>query len=160
MPDGPLRTIHDYPFRFVSLLEPERDAAGAVARFLPQARYAKRSTSRLHRYGAGPFCRFRVRTNAGTGVYAFVVADAVRYVGKCDILALRLNEGYGRISPKNCYIGGQQTNCRVNTLVLEAVERGEAIGVWFFGCTSPDDIEARLIDALQPPWNLAGSDRR
>ena len=31
---------------------------------------------------------------------------------------VRYNNGYGRISPRNCFQGGQSTNCRVNNLIF------------------------------------------
>jgi hypothetical protein len=81
--------IGGYRFEFVGLLEPERDGNGAVRRFMPQLNYAKASTSWLHQYGAGPFCRFRLNTGHHAGVYAFLAGDEVRYIGECARLASR-----------------------------------------------------------------------
>ena len=53
----------------------------------------------------------------------------LRYVGECANLSARFNVGYGNISPKNCFSGGQETNCRLNNLLYEAVL---AISLGFF----------------------------
>lgn len=150
-------SIGGYPFQLVGSLDLERDASGAILRDMPQARYRKAATARLHRYGAGPFCRFRLVTDAGAGVYAFVIVDAVMYIGRSrGRLAGRINPGYGRISPRHCYIGGQEPSCRVNNLILQARESGDVVEVWFYACDPPDAAETYLINLLQPPWNLAG----
>ena len=147
------KILGHYSFEFVGFLEPDCDANGGVLRLLPQPNYAKASTFGLHRYGDGPFCRFRWNATSRAGVYAFLVGHDARYVGECINLASRFNSGYGQISPKNCYKGGQQTNCRVNNLVLGACERGEHIGVWFHACEQRKEIEKELIGELQPRWN-------
>jgi hypothetical protein len=137
-------------------IEPVRDAGGQVVRYTPQGRYANAGSQPLHAHGDGAFCKFRVNTRAGEGVYAFVVGGNVMYVGECADLADRMNSGYGNISPKNCFHGGQKTNCRVNKLVLECVERRERVGLWFAPTTARKAAEERLIRALSPPWNVAG----
>jgi hypothetical protein len=46
------------------------------------------------------------------------------------VLSARFNAGYGNISPKNCFKGGQETNCRVNNLVHSAALAGERISTY------------------------------
>jgi hypothetical protein len=68
----------------------------------------------------------------------------------------RFNAGYGRISPRNCYVGGQETNCRINQSVWRAAQQGETIHLWFLleqNRTRRRAIEAALIRALHPAWN-------
>ena len=156
-PSGPM-PLAGHSFRFVCSLEPERDAAGRPLEFMPQAAYAKAATSKLHRWGAGPFCRFRIPPSwsGKKGVYAITVDAVLRYVGQCEDLGLRFNLGYGQISPKNAYQGGQSTNCKVNHAVLLAAKAGARIQLWFHATDDLDGVEGALITGLRPPWNGRG----
>lgn len=88
------------------------------------------------------------------GLYLYRLEREVVYVGRClDSFAKRINQGYGQIHPKNCYIDGQRTNCRLNALVT--ANRGN---VEFFACPldRADEItafERDLLRALRPSWN-------
>jgi hypothetical protein len=146
-------------FRLVGDIEPARNSGGHIIEFRPQADYRDAAATPLHRYGTGPFCKFRVSTACGEGVYAFVVAGEVMYVGECEDLASRMNAGYGNISPRNCYRRGQHTNCRVNALVLEEAARGHRIMLWFHATRNRKAVEADVLRAVQPPWNRAGVER-
>lgn len=71
----------------------------------------------LHKYGQGPFCEFSApkEIEECKGIYIFIVNGIVKYVGRCqDNFKTRITQGYGHISPRNCYKGGQLTNCHVN----------------------------------------------
>lgn len=82
-----------------------------------------------------------------------VVGSDIRYVGECVNLSARFNAGYGNISPKNCYKGGQETNCRVNNLVYRAASEGETLSLFFHETVEYKAVEARLRAVLQAPWN-------
>jgi len=84
-----------------------------------------------------------------------VDAEAV-YVGECVNLSSRYNNGYGNISPRNCYEGGQRTNCRINHLVYKAASDGRLIDLWFLKTARYKTIESELINSLQPAWNRRG----
>lgn len=88
-----------------------------------------------------------------SGVYAFTVVDEVRYIGECADFSVRFNNGYGNISPKNCYKGGQETNCRLNNLVYLAAASDETIRLWFFPTDDYKSVEAQLRQVLKPVWN-------
>jgi hypothetical protein len=148
--------ISDLPFAFVGPIQPDRDARGNIITFMPQANYVNSENRRLHQYGGGPFCKFRLHTDCGEGVYAFVVERDVAYVGECEDLASRFNSGYGNISPRNCFEGGQPTNCRVNALVLRHSASGQDITLWFHPTANRKEVEAQLLRAVAPPWNRAG----
>ena len=110
----------------------------------------------LNKYGAGPFCRFNVRKDLrDSGVYLLLVGKEVRYVGECVNLSARFNVGYGNISPKNCFKGGQETNCRLNNLIYNAVTAQEFISLWFLKTANYKSIETALRRALKPIWNRA-----
>lgn len=89
------------------------------------------------------------------GVYAYYVADELRYIGRCrDTMRQRINQGYGKIHPKNCFIDGQSTNCHLNARITEA---GEMVSLWFCPLESDEEIsavEAQLIRRYQPEWNI------
>ena len=125
-------------------------------RVLPQSNYAKRSTKRLNRHGRGPFCRFKTRCLPHVrGVYALAVDDEVMYAGKTDDLALRWGPGgFGSISPANCFVGGQSTNCHVNHGILLATQAGSTVEIWFREEPDAERAERELIRRLSPAWNI------
>ena len=152
------RCFADVEFSYISAIEVERDSDGTPIELFPQSRFARAETIPLHAYGQGPFCRFHIGSKLRTaGLYVVTVTGEPIYVGECANLHKRWAHGYGSIAPRNCFKGGQQTNCRVNNLVLETARSGNRIELWFRpGAGSKADriaIEAALVDALQPNWN-------
>ncbi len=153
-----LYDIEGHEFAYVCRIAPKSDPQGRPIEVQPQARYANLEGLRLHQYGHGPFCAFSVERGweGKAGVYAFLVDGEVKYVGECEDLATRINMGYGRISPRNCYQGGQQTNCRINNLVLEAVKGGSQVTLIFHQNEHRRDLESVLLQRLSPDWNRSG----
>jgi len=149
------RLIGDTLFTWAGRLDPDRDATGRPIELMPQDRYEHAATTGLNPNGAGPFCRFSVTGLPGSaGVYAVTVDDDVVYVGKGVNLAERWgSRGYGTISPRNCYVGGQSTNCKVNNRILRSSQDGGVIELWTHLTTHQGAVEARLIRSLNPPWN-------
>ena len=148
-------TIRDLPFSLVCNIEPERDVDGRIREFMPQARYKGAGVARLNRHGTGPFCRFTVpRHLRFSGVYAVTVAQRVMYIGECENLASRWGLGqYGSIQPKNCYVGGQSTNCKINNFILQSCAAGLSVQLWFHQTESYKPLERSLRAELRPPWN-------
>jgi len=144
-------------FRFarVCSIEPECGPDGRPREYLPQHGYRNARGLPLHRYGAGPFCSFSIPADLHVaGVYLLLVDDSACYVGECQNLSERFNSrGYGQIQPRNCYKGGQQTNCRLNRLILDAVKQGHRIDLWFHETPDRQAVERKLIAELAPPWN-------
>ena len=138
-------------------IEPERNADGSVRQFQPQQDYEKRDEIDLNAYGKGSFCGFRVPAEINhAGVYLIVTNERLAYIGECQDFAQRFNAGYGQISPKNCYKGGQETNCRINQLILKCAESGWSIDIHFIETADPADrfaLESAYIAAFSPPWN-------
>jgi hypothetical protein len=122
---------------------------------MPQYRYANRQGHPLHAYGEGPFCRFSIPRDwkGRSGVYILLVDGAPKYVGKCADLDRRMNREYGSIAPRACFRKGQQTNCRINNLILNAVKRGMKLDLLFHETERRDELEALLIEELSPEWN-------
>jgi hypothetical protein len=82
-----------------------------------------------------------------------MVDEELRYVGECASLSARFNAGYGNISPRNCFKGGQETNCRLNNLIYMAATAGGHISLWFFQTADYESVEAFLRTTLDPAWN-------
>jgi hypothetical protein len=121
---------------------------------MPQSRYLNTRQLPLNNYGAGPFCKFNISSRfAESGVYVLTIDDEVRYVGECANLSARFNAGYGNISPKNCFKGGQETNCRLNNLIYRAACAGQKITLWFLRTADYKVIEATIRAASRLAWN-------
>jgi hypothetical protein len=141
-------------FDHVCDIEPARDAGGSVRPFMPQSRYLNARNLPLNRYGVGPFCKFKIANRfRASGVYLLTIDGKVRYAGECANLSARFNAGYGNISPKNCFKGGQETNCRLNNLVYTASRAGACISLWFYQTTDYKLVETLLRSTLNPAWN-------
>jgi hypothetical protein len=142
----------------VGPIEPQRSPSGALLSAEPHLRYAKAAGARLLPDGAGPFCSFRIPSReVDAGVYVVTLDGEPVYVGEAQNLAERFNgRGYGSISPRNCYVGGQSTNLRINRHLLEAAQRGTRIELWFNSCRNRKAFESVLIGRLRPEWNRQG----
>jgi len=145
--------IDDYSFKYVCDLIPET-ANGQLIQAKPQEQYNNLHNIALNRYGDGAFCRFRIPRNYKLcGVYVVTVNDEPKYVGECKNLSSRYNTGYGKISPKNCFKGGQETNCRLNKLILGEAIQGHSVKLWFMPTDDYKPIERDLRNNRQWPWN-------
>jgi hypothetical protein len=84
----------------------------------------------------------------------------VRYVGIAEDLSRRWGPiGYGHISPKSCYVGGQSTNCKINAFILRDASAGRLLSLYFANVPDRQSVERRLIDGLLPAWNGRRSTR-
>ena len=122
-----------YSFECVGPIQPKRDGRGEVIGELPQPRYRNENNLPLNNYGKGPFCRFRVaRGWQSSGVYILMKGEEPLYAGETQNLEDRWGSiGYGGISPRNCYKGGQETNCRINNLIYRDTKTGAGFELWF-----------------------------
>lgn len=149
-------TVLGNSFEYICEIRPLLDPRGTLQEYLPQARYDNHKKLPLHKYGKGPFCKFNISKKLAykSGVYLLVSSSSVLYVGECVDLAERFNQrGYGNISPRNCYKDGQQTNCRINSLILQSVSIGRSIELFFLGTSDHKKIETLLMNNLDLPWN-------
>lgn len=112
----------------------------------------------LNEHGDSVFCDFSIASTSlsrSRGIYGFTVGKTIKYFGRShDPFEKRVNQGYGHISPKNCYRDGQSTNCHVNSLVAKCFNE-----VAFYVCPLDDDfeidrLEKLLIDFYKPEWNV------
>lgn len=145
-------------FRRVNAIEPDTDSNRKPLEYQPKDRYNNRKRLSLNRHGRGPFCRFSVKgLPASAGIYAVTVAECLVYVGIAQNLKERWSPGgYGNIQPRNCFQGGQSTNCKVNHAILMAAREGRAIHLWIHETVSPRPLEKEMIRMFDPPWNDQG----
>lgn len=119
--------------------------------------------------GLGPFCRLDVTTAApaSPGVYAWVVGEEVRYVGKASFL-LHIVKGHRHQRAYNDYtyvpaskVVSQPNSprVRVNGLLNRALADNELVTWWWLSAATPDAadvMERRLINEWgKPLWNKA-----
>jgi len=113
----------------------------------------------LNHYGDETYCRFYFQDSlwaARNGLYFYMVGKDIVYFGQSkDSFGKRINHGYGNISPKNCYLDGQATNCHLNSLINQ--HKGE-VSLYLCGLNdlkAIDHLEKALIQTWQPVWNIA-----
>jgi hypothetical protein len=120
-----------------------------------------------HAFGDGPFVRLVMPTlPALPGLYAWQLDDdRIVYLGQTRTpLAKRLgSNGYATITTYNTLArepgrtnGGQQTNCRVNTLANAALGAGSRLALWYRVTQAEMALaeEARWMAAFgKPEWN-------
>lgn len=147
--------VQGYKFDWVCRINPETSDDGGIHKLYPQSRYVNKRNLALNQYGEGPFCRFRIPKNfRRSGVYAILVDDVLQYIGECVNLSGRYNVGYGNISPRNCFKGGQETNCRINNQIFQSSSQSKRIDLYFM---NTDDFKAieKILRKKNPPWNRA-----
>lgn len=112
----------------------------------------------LNKYGDDTYSIFEIDDSVYLdcrGVYAFFSGDDLAYTGRCrDSMRKRINQGYGRIQPKNCYLDGQATNCHLNSRITASRSH---VSLWLHPMSSVseiEDLEKVLICEYPPTWNI------
>ena len=112
----------------------------------------------LNAYGDLAYSTFSIADPAALaarGVYTYYAGSDLKYIGRCkDAMKKRINQGYGKIHPKNCFRDGQATNCHLNALITAATA---AVTLWLCRMDNGVEIEtleADLISCYAPPWNI------
>jgi len=153
------KNFEGYEFEFVEEILPERDEKGKIKISMPQQSYSEANQSCVHRHGWGPFCKFSISREWGglTGVYIYLVDGEPKYIGEAKDFGKRVNRGYGNISPRNCFKGGQMTNCRINHKIFESARKGKEIELYFHATDERKRLEKELIRKIKPVWNREAS---
>ena len=111
----------------------------------------------LNTYGDLEYSKFWLKDTKQhdlKGVYFYYVDNELKYIGRCrDSMQKRVNNGYGNISPKNCYIDGQSTNCKVNALVTKYRESVQLKIYPMDDNIKIEELEIKLINKFIPEWN-------
>lgn len=114
----------------------------------------------LNKYGDSTYVKFWIDDESVMtfkGLYLYQSQNIIQYIGRCkDSFKKRINQGYGTIHPKNCFIDGQATNCHINALVARF--RGD---IQLLVCPLDDlqlivAAEIGLVQRYRPPWNIQG----
>lgn len=148
-------SVFQIRFQKVCEIEPDVDEDKKIKEYNPQSEYINCKNLPLHEFGDGSFCRFRIPScwKGKAGVYLIYVDNTPKYVGECDDLEKRYNIGYGTISPRNCFLGGQTTNCRINKEILSNKKKGSKITLFFTETDRRFEMERDLISKTKPEWN-------
>lgn len=117
----------------------------------------------LNKYGDRAFCTFSISDDKyinNKGLYAYVVENDLKYIGRCrDTFKKRLNQGYGKIHPKNCYIDGQATNCHLNSLINQYQKSVKFYVYEMAHDEEIEELEKQLIREYNPDWNISLSNK-
>lgn len=151
--EGNRMMVFGYDFRYLQDILPQRDEAGNVIKYYPQNDYYNKQNLPLSYYGKGAFCRFSIKAEDCPGVYLWVVNEKIIYIGETAGLRKRFNMGYGNISPRNCYVGGQSTNCKMNKVVLNLYEQGKVVNLYFYKTTYYKSVELDLLRKINTMYN-------
>ena len=115
----------------------------------------------LNPYGDLKYCKFRTGIIIeDKGLYCFKFKNNIQYIGKTvNTFSERVNNGYGNISPKNCYRDGQSTNCRINSNINLLWNINSLRDLSFLICPLSNNkeiinSEKQLINKYKPNWNL------
>lgn len=114
----------------------------------------------LNKYGDKKYCEFIIDSSLNDkGIYCYIVGDTIKYVGRCtDNLKKRINQGYGKIHPKNCFIDGQATNCHLNFLINST--QNVKFGIFRMNDKSTEEIikmEKLILSSSTFDWNIQKS---
>lgn len=148
--------IGKYDFQYIETIEPMKEN-GAIAVFKPQNRYKNTKNLAKHAYGDKEFCRFKLQNaNEVAGVYAWFIQGETKpiYIGETVNFKKRFNTGYGIISPRNCFYGGQKTNCKMNNVVLEKYANNEKIDIYFLETKDYKAVETELLLSVKTEFNV------
>jgi hypothetical protein len=115
----------------------------------------------LNHYGDQLFCKFKMEETFYSkfkGLYMYKHDNKIKYIGRVKgnlNFQQRINAGYANISPKNCYIDGQATNCHINAIINEV---GGQVKLYIMPLEDDEEIcllERKLIQENEPEWNIA-----
>lgn len=111
----------------------------------------------LNKYGDESYCHFSIdQYLQEKGLYCFTIDSNIKYIGRCtDSFKKRINYGYGKIYPKNCFIDGQATNCHINALINR--EKDVKIGIFRMSNSTSQEIkwqEKMILIHNNFEWNI------
>jgi hypothetical protein len=99
----------------------------------------------LNKYGDLSYCEYKLNhfTN-DKGLYCYIIENKVIYIGRSKkTFKERINE-YGKITPYNCLIDGQATNCKINSIINEL--NSPSIKMGFYKMNNNKGEEISLLE--------------
>jgi hypothetical protein len=111
----------------------------------------------LNQYGDKVYTEFQITDKQilnEKGLYLYFLDNQIKYIGKSnDSFGERINQGYGRIQPKNCFKDGQVTNCHINSLIAD-INKIDFFVLSLKNKENIDELEKLLIQEYNPDWNI------
>lgn len=113
----------------------------------------------LNKYGDGKFCEYSItKFQKDKGIYCYIVDEQIVYIGRSKKTFSERFKDYGKITPYNCLIDGQATNCNINSKVnqLNILK----VGFYLMNDSSDKEIEQfekKIINSLKKThklWNV------
>ncbi len=146
-----VKTIQGQKFNFICRIELKLNPDGSIFTERP----CGGNKQVLHKYGGGPFSKFKIPTDIrDEGVHILMSGDDIKYIGGSANLAQGYNSGFGRISIRSApFTGGNETYCRINTLILKQIKSGSTIELWFKKTAEYHRIKSQLVHRINPEWN-------
>ena len=103
---------------------------------------------------AEKFCKFDIEDIENKeeynipGVYLWYIDDKLVYIGQTKNIYDRFHNGYGRISPRNVFYGGQSTNCKMNYVANNCSKK---LKIYYMKCKDSErkKIESKLLDYIE-----------
>lgn len=115
---------------------------------------SKYKDNKKNKYGDRDYCLFQIEYPEKTsGVYLWVVDNEIIYIGETDDLFKRFNSGYGKITPYNCKVNGQTTNCKMNGVVLDLLRSNKIVHLYFLPTRNYKEIELKLLANISTKYN-------
>ena len=138
----------------IATMQIESTRGGRAIQYFPWERFNNKLGLDLHSWGEGPFCRFRIpdRYRRQRGVYLFAIEGRIIFCGWCEDLSRRINQHYGTISPRRCFIGGEIENCYINHQIFLSHENGEKVDLYFIQ-DAPQTLIQEIEDRFLLSWN-------
>lgn len=153
--------IGNYEFDYIETIEIKEKITKEKPEH-PAERYKKKNKKNLPLLDEGylDFCKFKLKNAKDLcGVYAWVINNEVVYIGEAMNVKKRFNTGYGVISPRNCYKGGQKTNCKMNNVVYKTYAEGNQIDIYFYETKDYKAIEKELLKSITTLYNVKNNKR-
>lgn len=137
-----------YEFKYQCDIKAEVSENGDIITYNPADKYKKKETTNLNEYGKLDFCYLlKMALCKDSGVYAIYENDKLIYIGRAKNFCSRWGKvNYGAISPKNCYVGGQSTNCKINGYICEKLKEGKKLELYFYKTEDYKVVEKNLLD--------------
>lgn len=101
-----------------------------------------------------PFCEFKPDLPSARGVYLWAVDGEIIYIGEAVDLRKRFHSGYGIISLRNCFSGGQITNIKMNRVALNTIKNlGKTIEIYILMTEDHKRLEKQLLQRIPTQYN-------
>ena len=113
----------------------------------------------LNKYGDRKYCNYRIDNFLNDkGIYCYILDNKIVYVGRSKKTFIERFKEYGKITPYNCLIDGQATNCNINSKINDI--KSFNVGFYLMNDSSDKEIEVlekKIIHNLKTTnelWNV------